>query len=138
MVESRARGSPPVREERLFPPKVCLSPAAEEAAEWATSWEEFRGRRLFRFVHWFAGTARLGVGEAVVAEASKHGLPAEHISLDRDRDGVDLAADEPAESHLSCAREHKVDGAHAGFPCSTFSRLRFRERGRGPCAMAGP
>ena len=128
VVESHARGSPPVREERPFPPKVCLSPAAEEAAEGATSWEEFRGRRLFRFVHWFAGTARFGVGEAVVAEASKHGLRAEHISLDRDRDGVDLAADEPAESHLAWAREHKVDGAHAGFPCSTFSRLRFREQ----------
>ena len=58
---------------------------------WATSWEEFRGRRIFQFVHWFAGTTRFGVGEAVVAEASKHGLRAEHISLDRDRDGVDLA-----------------------------------------------
>ena len=117
-----------MREERPFPLKVCLTPAAEEAAERATSWEEFRGRRLFRFVHWFAGTARFGVGEAVVAEASKHGLRAEHISLDRDRDGVDLAADEPAESHLAWAREHKVDGAHAGFPCSTFPRLRFREQ----------
>ena len=30
------------REERLFPPKVCLNPAAEEAAGGATSWEEFR------------------------------------------------------------------------------------------------
>ena len=127
-VESHARRSPPVREERPFPSKVCLSPAAEEAAEGATSWDEFRGRRLFRSVHWFEGTARFGAGEAVVTKASKHGLRAEHISLDRDRDGVVLAADEPAESHLAWAREHKVDGAHAGFPCSTLSRLRCREQ----------
>ena len=127
-VESHAHGSLPVREERPFPPKVGLSPAVEEAAEGATSWEVFRGRRLSRFVHWLAGTARFGVGEAVVAEASNHGLRAEHISLDRGSDGVDFAADEPAESHLAWARGHKVDGAHAGFPCSTFSFLWFREQ----------
>ena len=100
-VESHVRGSLPVREERPSPPKVCLGPATEEAAEGAISWEKFRGLHLFRFVHWLAGTTRFGVNEAVIAEAAKYELQAEHISLDRGRYGVDLAADEPAESHLA-------------------------------------
>ena len=48
------------------------------------------------------------------------------ISVDREKDGSDLAEDKPYEDHLLLAKEGKVDGFHAGFPCSTYSRLRFR------------
>ena len=27
---------------------------------------------------------------------------------------------------MRMAAKHEVDGAHSGFPCTTFSRLRFR------------
>eukprot|EP00972_Heterocapsa_arctica_P011748 1720701-Heterocapsa_arctica.AAC.1 len=54
------------------------------------------------------------------------GFAAKHTSVDKDRDGIDLLAAEPYNSHFVAASRGEVDGAHAGYPCSSFSRLRFR------------
>ena len=40
--------------------------------------------------------------------------------------GDDLLAPDPFEQHLSRAARGEIDGYHAGWPCSTFSRLRWR------------
>ena len=81
-------------------------------------------RRKFRFVHHFAGP-RDPLGAEIHRVAKKKGLIVEVIAAEKDwRD--DLCADEPYNSHLRWAREGLIDGYHAGFPCSTFSRLRFR------------
>ena len=91
------------------------------------TYADFVKNRRLTFYHWFAGPPQFGLGEAVVAEATSRGMSAEHVSVDRLRGGEDLTAREPAESHIQAAKEGRVDGAHAGFPCSSFSRLRFRE-----------
>ena len=50
------------------------------------------------------------------------------ISVDKEeQESNDLAWDQPCKEHLQLAREGRVDGYHAGFPCSTFSRLRWRK-----------
>lgn len=56
-------------------------------------------------------------------------------SYDKDKDGVDLLAEQPFSELLSKAREGKWDGYHAGFPCTSFSKLRWWEcKGYpGPC-----
>ena len=81
-------------------------------------------RRKFRFVHHFAGP-RDPLGAEIHRVAKKKGLIVEVIAAEKDW-GDDLCADEPYNSHLRWAREGLIDGYHAGFPCSTFSRLRFR------------
>ena len=82
-------------------------------------------QRRFRFLHHFAGP-RDPLGAEIHRIAKKKGLNVEVISAERDW-GQDLCADEPYNTHLRWAREGLIDGFHAGFPCSTFSRLRFRE-----------
>ena len=86
----------------------------------------FRQSRPFTFVHHFAGAHAFGIGEAVVAEASRMGLTASHISVDRDKDGANLLDPEPYDSHWQLASQGKVDGFHAGFPCGSFSPVRLR------------
>ena len=102
------------------------SPRAARALDKATSLEEFLEHREFAFLHYFAGVARFGLGEAVVQAARQHGLRAIHVSPDKARDGTDLLADEPYASHLEQAKVGEFDGGHSGWPCSSFSRLRFR------------
>ena len=40
--------------------------------------------------------------------------------------GGDLLAPQPFGEHLDMAKQGQIDGYHAGWPCSTFSRLRWR------------
>ena len=81
--------------------------------------------RKFRFVHHFAGP-RDPLGAEIHRIAKKRGMTVEVISVEKDW-GQDLCADEPFNTHLGWAKEGLIDGYHSGFPCSTFSRLRFRE-----------
>ena len=81
-------------------------------------------RRKFRFVHHFAGP-RDPLGAEIHRVAKKRNLNVEVIAVEKDW-GDDLCADEPYNTHLRWAREGLIDGFHSGFPCSTFSRLRFR------------
>ena len=82
-------------------------------------------KRRFRFLHHYAGP-RDPLGAAIHRNAKKAGLIVEVISAEKDW-GQDLCDDEPYKTHLKWAQEGLIDGFHAGFPCSTFSRLRFRE-----------
>ena len=81
-------------------------------------------RRKFRFVHHFAGP-RDPLGAEIHRVAKKKGLNVEVIAVEKDW-GDDLCADEPYNTHLRWAQEGLIDGFHSGFPCATFSRLRFR------------
>ena len=81
--------------------------------------------RRFRFLHHFAGP-RDPLGAAIHQVAKKRGLIVEVVAAEKDW-GQDLCADEPYNAHLRRAREGLIDGYHSGFPCSTFSRLRFRD-----------
>ena len=60
-------------------------------------------------------------------EALREGIRLKAISVQKANGTGDLAADEPYNTHLRWAkRGYYVDAYHAGFPCNTFSRLRFR------------
>ena len=80
--------------------------------------------RKFRFLHHFSGL-RDPLGGEIHRIAKKRNLKVEVISTEKDW-GEDLCADEPYNTHLQWAREGLIDGYHSGFPCSTYSRLRFR------------
>ena len=82
-------------------------------------------KRKFRFLHHYAGP-RDPLGAAIHRNAKKAGLIVEVIAAEKNW-GQDLCDDEPYNTHLRWAKEGLIDGFHAGFPCSTFSRLRFRE-----------
>ena len=81
--------------------------------------------RRFRFLHHFAGP-RDPLGAAIHQVAAKRGLNVEVIAAEKDW-GQDLCMDEPYNTHLKWAKEGLIDGYRSGFPCSTFSRLRFRD-----------
>ena len=64
----------------------------------------------------------------VTEQAKALGLKAFHTSIDKAKHQIDLSDDEPANTHMRLAEEDGIDGAHAGFPCSQFSRLKSRPK----------
>jgi len=86
--------------------------------------EEYMRGRTFVFLHHFSGPEdRLSM--AIQREAERRGVKVKTISTDR-LQGGDLLAPQPFEEHLNMAKQGQIDGYHAGWPCSTFSRLRWR------------
>ena len=82
--------------------------------------------RIFTFLHHFAGKED-NLGRAVEKEARDQGIRVKVFSVEKDR-GENLLNREPYVHHLATAQRGDIDGYHSGFPCNTFSRLRFRER----------
>ena len=96
------------------------------------TYEEFLKVRKFIFVHHFSGPVDK-LSEAVRAEAERAGLTVETFSADLEL-GQNLMDDEPYKTHRLAASKGKIDGYHSGFPCTTFTKLRWR-----PCpGMPGP
>ena len=89
--------------------------------------EDYTVNRSFLFIHHFSGARGDRLGRAIKAEAERMKMRVKVIGVDKESDGNDLSWDQPYTEHLKMAREGLVDGFHAGFPCSTFSRLRWRE-----------
>ena len=88
----------------------------------------FRKARVFRFVHHYAGeNDRLSM--AIRHAANDRDIAVETISVEKKagRDGNDLLANEPYHTHLQWAKEGRLDAYHSGFPCKSFSRLRWRK-----------
>lgn len=86
--------------------------------------EEYMRERTFVFLHHFSGPEdRLSM--AIQREAARRGVKVKTISTDR-LQGGDLLAPQPFGEHLDMAKQGQIDGYHAGWPCSTFSRLRWR------------
>ena len=88
--------------------------------------KEYIKCRIFRWIHHFRGTRDFGLDEAMSEEAEACGIVLQVSGNDQKRDGINLLADEPYNSHLQEAQKGKVDGYHSGYPCTSFSRLRFR------------
>jgi hypothetical protein len=91
----------------------------------ATTLETYRTLREFTFLHYYAGSDDLG--KAVVGEANLRGLTAVHMSRDMLKDGSDLTTAEPYTSDFKEMMEGNIDGFHAGFDCSTWTRARFNQ-----------
>ena len=91
----------------------------------ADTLEEYYGKREFVFIHHFAGPNDPLTAE-VRAEAEKEGLKIKCISCEKATGTGNLLDDEPYATHLRWALKGYVDAYHSGYPCSTFSKLRFR------------
>ena len=89
------------------------------------SMEEYLAERTFTFLHHFAGPVD-NLGAAVKEESEKLGLKVSIVSVD-EANGDNLLDSEPYVTHLGEAREGHLDGYHSGFPCSSFSVLRWRD-----------
>ena len=96
-----------------------------EVLDRAKDFGEFRDGRCFRFLHLFSAEAIRRLGKA-------EGLKIDILSMDKLGEGnVDLLQEHPFREMLEEAEAHSFDGAHAGFPCGSFSRARYNE-GTGP------
>ena len=71
------------------------------------------------FLHYFSGSVKFGLGEAISAAAARRGIKVRVINRDILRDGTDLLADEPFSSDFTAALNGHFDGFHSGFPCSS-------------------
>lgn len=94
------------------------------------TFEEFLQERTFLFIHHFSGRTD-NLSKAVKEESEKLGLTVHTESIDIEH-GDDLSGSEPYIFHLNYARAGRVDGYHAGFPCNTFTKLRWRPAGNMP------
>ena len=101
-----------------------------QALKGAKNFAEFRDNRVFTFLHMFCGEEDV-LGDAILRLAGQADIKLKVMSLDRDRDGMDLTAEEPFGDILDMARTGQFDGSHAGFPCGYFSRVRYKQ-GTGP------
>ena len=100
-----------------------------EALRGSSTFKEFMEKRRFNFVHLFSGERDV-LGEAIKEMAGLQGINVRVIALDK-LTGTDLGAPQPFHDFLDLARTGNVDAGHAGFPCGSFSRARYRE-GSGP------
>ena len=92
----------------------------------ADSLDDYFRRRTFIFVHHFAGPED-PLTRAMLIEASKKKVLLKTYSVEKDKGTGDLLKDEPYSTHLRWAKRGYIDAYHSGFPCATFSRLKFRE-----------
>eukprot|EP00435_Cladocopium_sp_Y103_P030488 s2244_g7.t1 len=97
------------------------------ALEAAADFGKFREGRVFRFLHVFSGPDdRLAV--ALEAEGKRAGLTVKVESLDNRIDpDLDLRRHETVEALETRINQLEFDGYHAGFPCGSFSRVRWVE-----------
>jgi len=86
--------------------------------------EGYCGVREFVFLHHFSGEEDR-LGDAVKEEAARLGLKVTACSADIKK-GHDLGADKPFKSHYYGAYMADIDGYHSGFPCNTYTKLRWR------------
>ncbi len=80
--------------------------------------------RLFKFIHHFSGEVD-HLSKAIEEEAKVRNMKVVCISVDK-ASGGDLAATQPYAGHVESIRQGDVDGYHSGFPCHSFSRVRWR------------
>ena len=60
-------------------------------------------------------------------EAADRKVLLKTYSVEKDKGTGDLLKDEPYSTHLRWAKRGYIDAYHSGFPCATYSRLKFRE-----------
>ena len=86
--------------------------------------DEYLKVRHFIFVHHFCGAVD-NLSVAVKEESEALGITVNTYSVDK-ANGEDLMKEEPYHTHRAAAAAGEIDGYHAGFPCNTFTKLRWR------------
>ena len=85
---------------------------------------EYISSRTFKFLHHFCGGVD-HLGLAIEEEAKKRGMSVVTIGVDKELGG-DLSGTFPYTNHMESIAKRDVDGYHSGFPCGSYSRLRWR------------
>lgn len=106
-------------------PEAKLPDRVKEALNGVSSFEEYRRKRVFKYLHVYSGPEDV-LGKAIKAEATKERRGCEVTSLDKlvnkDLDMTDV------NQHRELCQEVRAgeyDGMHAGFPCCSFSVARW-------------
>ncbi len=99
----------------------------ELALKSAKTFDEFRNKRKFKFLHLYSGPND-PLSEAIKLEAARNRLCVETKSLDKKIDAtVDLAKPNIFGLTLHDVEQGEWDFVHSGFPCGSFSRARHRD-----------
>ena len=99
----------------------------KEAAKKSRDFGEFKKNRKFTFIHLFSGP-KDNLAAALIEGAKKAGIEVWCRSVDIKMDGAHNLRD--AEKWKELGKEvdqGDFDGSHGGFPCGSFSRVRWRE-----------
>lgn len=109
----------------------------EDKAEFngkAISLKVYIMKRRFYFLHLYSGPQD-PLGTAIQAAAKRHRMKVSVTSYDKELNNADLLDPEPFGEILNKAKEGYWDGYHSGFPCTSFTKLRWRkaEGYPGPC-----
>ena len=106
----------------------------KDALDDASDFGRFRESRVFTFLHLFSGpNDRLAA--ALKEEGAKAGLKVNVDSVDIKMDkSMDLRKGPAVEEIEKRITQGNYDGFHAGFPCGSFSRVRWVES----AGMPGP
>eukprot|EP00435_Cladocopium_sp_Y103_P073963 s637_g46.t1 len=95
------------------------------------SLDEFRSNRPFRYLHLFSGQSDQ-LATSIKRAAKRNRLEVYVESLDRKRDKeINLASPDTFSEIGKSMDEGCWDGYHSGFPCSSFSRVRWRDSEHG-------
>ena len=99
----------------------------KEAAKKSKDMGEYKRNRRFYFIHLFSGPVD-NLAKAIIEAAKRAGLQAECRSLDIKLDVEHNLREADKWKKLGDEVDHgDFDGSHGGFPCGSFSRVRWRE-----------
>ena len=106
-------------------PNLKIPGRVKRALEESTDFGSFRDKRPFVILHLYCGPRDV-LTEAITREARGQGLRTVAVSIDRKVDDrVDLDNPRVWEELGAQAEEGEFDYAHGGFPCGSFSRVRW-------------
>ena len=124
--KTKERGDPMDEDKAWVPQRVT------DVLKKSSSFAEFRSQRVFQFLHLFSGQPDV-LGEVITEVCHRENLRVGITSIDRDHEKrFDLMADQPFGDIMDDIRGGLYDGAHAGFPCGSFSMVRYRPGGPAP------
>ena len=90
------------------------------------NFEEYKEFRTFVFMHHYSGKVDM-LRNMVLKEAEKWGIKVVAISRDQEN-GFDLLKDFPYDNDLMEAKRGGLDAYHSGFPCTTYTKLRWNAK----------
>ena len=125
----------PVEDDWLEAAKSVEVPARVKAAlDDSRDFGKFREKRTFNFLHLFSGPDDK-LAKALVQEGAKANLVVKVESLDIKKDPtMDLRRNNTMDEIEEKITMGNYDGYHSGFPCGSFSRVRWVQRS----GMPGP
>ena len=99
----------------------------KEAAKKARDFGEFKRYRTFNFIHLFSGPQD-NLAAALIEGSKRAGIEVRCRSVDIKMDGAHNLRDAEKWKELGTEVDNgDYDGSHGGFPCGSFSRVRWRK-----------